>query len=147
MESVQKLALHLSRHGSKMTRSRAQVYEALLSADNPLSAVQLIGQLEDMDKVTVYRTIALFERIGIIHRTWNGFKSSIELSEEYSPHHHHFTCTTCAKVLSFRSERIERSLHELESELSVTISRHVVELGGVCSRCSTRQRVTSQTER
>jgi len=139
MERREKLRATLSQHGYKVTSVRQRVYEELAKADQPLSNVQLIRSLHDLDKVSIYRTIALFELIGIVHRIWNGFKSSIELSDAFSPHHHHFTCTNCGKVVSFKSEEIEKALHALETDLHVTISQHLVELNGICDDCQKDQ--------
>jgi Fur family ferric uptake transcriptional regulator len=139
MERREKLRATLSRHGYKVTSVRQRVYEELAKASQPLSNAQLIRSLHDLDKVSIYRTIALFELIGIVHRIWNGFKSSIELSDAFSPHHHHFTCTNCGKVVSFKSEEIEKALHALETDLHVTISQHLVELNGICDDCQKDQ--------
>ena len=81
------------------------------------------------------RTLHLFESIGVTHRVWNGFKSAVELSEAFSPHHHHFTCVACARVTSLGSERIEQALAETASGLGVSITSHVIELNGVCRDC------------
>lgn len=135
MERTEKLRTILSQHGYKVTVTRTRVYLALAEASQPLSNTQLIHNLPDLDKVSVYRTIALFESLGILHRIWNGFKSSIELSDAHSPHHHHFTCTNCSKVTSFKSEEVEGALHALEATLGVTINQHLVELSGICDSC------------
>lgn len=135
MERLEKLRATLSQQGHKVTVVRERVYTALAEAPRPLSNSQLIHSLDDLDKVSIYRTIALFESVGIVHRIWNGFKSSIELSDAFSPHHHHFTCTTCGTVMSFKSEEIEKSLHALEATLHVAIDQHIVELSGTCDNC------------
>lgn len=135
MERTEKLRTILSQHGHKVTTTRTRVYQALAEASHPLSNTELIHSLPDLDKVSVYRTIALFESLGIVHRIWNGFKSSIELSDTHSPHHHHFTCTNCGKVISFKSEEVEKTLHALETTLGVTINQHLVEVSGFCDSC------------
>lgn len=135
MDTSEKLRIYLANRGYKVTQVRTRIYQTLTEATQPLTTSELIRQLADMDKVSVYRTIALFEAIGIVHRIWNGFKSSVELSEEFSPHHHHFTCTDCGMIVSFKSEGIEHSLHQLEQQLDMTITRHLVELRGLCAKC------------
>ena len=122
--------------GHKVTPVRETVYRALATIEAPVSNAELIRQLADVDTVSVYRTLALFEAIGIINRIWTGFKSKVELGELFSPHHHHFTCNTCGGVLSFKSNEIERELTALELKLGVTIQQHQIELSGLCANCN-----------
>lgn len=139
MNDTQKLKDVLTHHGSKLTRGRARVYEVLQAADRPLSNQQLIALLPDIDRVSVYRTIDLFESVGIAHRIWNGFKSAVELSETFSTHHHHFSCTACRTVISFKNDAIEQALHDAATNLSLSVTGHVVELQGLCGQCSSQK--------
>lgn len=135
MSSWGKLQAVLAEHGYKVTTARKQVYSALANATQPLCNSEIINNVSGIDKVSVYRTLELYESIGISHRVWNGFKSKVELSDSFSPHHHHFTCDTCGKVISFRNKDIEKLLHSAEATLNVSIRHHVVELSGVCKDC------------
>ena len=135
MSGRSRLARTLRAHHKKLTDGRWRVYETLAAANQPLSNTQIIARLADRDRVSIYRTLHLFESIGVTHRVWNGFKSAVELSEAFSPHHHHFTCVACARVTSLGSERIEQALAETASGLGVSITSHVIELNGVCRDC------------
>lgn len=135
MTRVEKIENTLSRHGYKTTAVRKKVYFALADAPYPMSNSELIKHTKDVDKVSVYRTLALFETIGVVHRIWNGFKSKIELSEDFSPHHHHFTCTSCNMMVSFKNDEIEQALNALSKAMHVRIEQHLVELSGTCNQC------------
>ena len=126
----------LRTNGHKVTDVRESVYRALVDNKRPLSNAELTLLLTDVDKVSVYRTLALFESIGVIDRIWTGFKSKVELGELFSPHHHHFTCSTCGDITSFKSEQLEKELIALEARLGVTVKQHHIELSGACGRCS-----------
>ena len=136
MSDTQRFTDALARTRRKVTRGRLQVYRVLAAADRPLSNVQLIERLPEIDRVSVYRTLELFESIGITHRVWNGFKSAVELSGAFSPHHHHFTCTRCGQVSSIKSDAIERAIAYTAAQLDATITSHVIELQGLCRRCA-----------
>src|ERR1044071_1920166 len=101
----------LAQHGYSTTKPRRAVFEALLAAHNPKTITQLVKELPDIDKVSVYRTLDVFSKIGITHQVWNGFKSKVELSEAFSPHHHHFTCINCGKVITLKNDSLETKLH------------------------------------
>lgn len=136
MSPQQHLSTILAKHDYKLTKPRMAVFTALLHTGKPLTTSALAAQLCDtVDKVTVYRTIALFEKTGIVHRLWSGFKSSVELSEQFSPHHHHFTCLGCQQVSVFDDPGIEASLHALETKMSIQLQQHQIELQGYCQNC------------
>lgn len=121
-----------------MTRQRRLVFERLQQADRPLSITQLIDQLPMLDKATVYRIIELFEKVGLVHRVWHGFRSKIELSDAFSPHHHHFTCLECGSVTGLKSEQLEKDLEMLEEQGGFKLTHHTIELSGYCLKCKDR---------
>ncbi len=138
MSSIDKLHLVLAKHGYKITSARKQVYAVLSSATQPLSNGEVISSVKNIDKVSVYRTLELYESMGIAHRTWNGFKSKVELSDPFSPHHHHFTCASCGTVISFKNKEIEHALKNLEQTMKISVHYHLVELGGQCDNCKNK---------
>lgn len=135
MDSSDKLKILLKKQGYSVTRPRVATFEVLLEAHEALTIAQLIERLPSIDMVSVYRTLQLFEKAGIVHRVWNGFKSKIELSETFSPHHHHFVCNNCGAAQAIKSNQLEESLHALESEYGFDLRTHSVELSGFCEAC------------
>lgn len=136
MDNKLKLEKLLRNRGKSITKPREAVFGALQASKEPLSVTDLVSSLENVDKASVYRTVELFESVGIINRVWTGFKSKIELSEEFSVHHHHFTCRKCGRMSSFESEELEKSLEELENKNDFKLTHHSVELSGYCSVCN-----------
>ncbi len=136
MDATHKLTSVLKSHGHSVTGPRRQVFDSLLQANEPLSISQLIARLPSLDKASVYRIVKLYEQIGLVHRVWNGFKSKIELSESFSPHHHHFTCLGCGQAQALKSEGLERSLHDFERQYGFSLVQHSVELSGYCRECT-----------
>lgn len=126
----------LKKHGHSLTQPRLRVFEALQETNEPITVVDLADQLLSVDKVSVYRTIDIFEKIGVVHRVWTGFKSKIELAEAFSSHHHHFTCLKCGRTIPLESAVLEQDLKGLELIYGFTLLQHSVELGGHCSDCA-----------
>jgi len=135
MQPKEKLIQLLKSRGYSATKARLSVFDALLQAHEAVTPTQLIESVPDSDMVSVYRTIQLFEKIDVIHRVWNGFKSKLELSELFSPHHHHFTCSRCSASIAIKSEDLEHSLHGLEATYGFALREHSVELSGFCREC------------
>ncbi len=125
----------LTTHGYSLTTPRQAVFDKLKKIAEPVTIVELARQLPKIDKVSVYRTIDVFEEIGIVDRVWTGFKSKVELCEEFSSHHHHFTCLKCGKTVDLESEELERSMKALEASHGFMLLQHSIELAGYCKDC------------
>jgi len=130
----------LRRHGQSLTAPRRAVYGAL-SEHLPLTMADLIARCPDIDRASVYRTVALFERLGIAQRLQTGWKYRLELSDQFQDHHHHATCLHCGRSLVVpESASIEEALRSLAAELGFELQHHQLELQGRCASC---QRVTT----
>lgn len=145
MDRKERLKQVLSENGYSVTSQRLRVFNELQKADEPMTVVDLAGRLTNVDRVSSYRTIELFEKIGIIHRVWTGFKNKVELSEAFSSHHHHFTCIKCGKSTGLKSELLERELKNFETEHGFKLVQHSVELNGYCANCKTSSLSTTES--
>ena len=136
MSSVEStLALHLKKAGFSLTQPRREVFEAL-QAHGPLTMLQLYTQLNRINRTTVYRVIALFEELNIVQRVARGWKYSLELTDEFIPHHHHFTCTKCHKTTSFDEPKsFDALLESVASHNGFLPTGHTLEIEGLCSSC------------
>lgn len=120
--------------GRSLTAPRRAVFRALL--EGPATPAQLAVSLQgSMDRASVYRTVELFEQLGVVNRIWHGFKSHIELSEIFLPHHHHAICQRCGAVLDLTSTELEQALARLAKTHGFLTVEHSVELSGYCSEC------------
>ena len=91
----------LKHHRVSLTKPRKLIYE-VLSRNEPLTMQELQANVPDLDKTTVYRTVALYEQLGIVQRLQIGWKYKVELSNEYQDHHHHVTCVQCGQTVAVR---------------------------------------------
>src|SRR6185312_13406011 len=90
----------LKKNGASLTKPRKIVFDLLLDQD-PQSMQVLIKRSEDrLDRATIYRTIELFEELGIVRRLNIGWKYKVELSDLFVTHHHHFYCTNCGTTFN-----------------------------------------------
>lgn len=125
----------LKASGKSLTLPRRQVF-ALLQLHGPLSVAAIARSCsEAIDKATVYRTVELYEDLGIVNRIWHGFKSTVELSEIFTPHHHHAVCQQCGETIDIMSEQLERSISAIAKEHGFIPLQHTVELQGYCKNC------------
>jgi Fe2+ or Zn2+ uptake regulation protein len=134
--AIERFTEILREHGLSVTAPRRQVFDALLAADDPRSMKQVIASCTPAtDRASVYRTIDTFVRSGIAVRIPIGFTYKYELSEEFSGHHHHFSCVKCGVTVPFESDIIEQTLQQLAAESGFKVRQHQMEAQGLCAAC------------
>ncbi len=126
----------LKNSGNSVTKTRSLVFKALLEKE-PQSMGELHHALKNkLDRASLYRTIELFERLGIVQRLQIGWKYKIELSDTYNYHHHHITCSRCAMTIPVREDlTLEASIKSLATEYGFTGISHQLEIRGICQNC------------
>jgi Fur family ferric uptake transcriptional regulator len=126
----------LKKNKYSLTQARTLVFEALQD-EEPLSMSELLVKLDRMiDRASLYRTITLFEQLGIVQRLQMGWKYKIELADDFNFHHHHITCKNCGLTLPVREDlTLEASIRTLAMEYGFTEVTHQLEMHGLCPRC------------
>jgi Fur family transcriptional regulator, ferric uptake regulator len=124
----------LKRNGQSVTKTRLAVFEAL-NGQEPLSMHELVERVRSADRASVYRTVDLFERLGIVQRLNTGWKYKVELSDKFAAHHHHLTCTRCGTTVQMNEEELEAVIDRLARAHSFLPSAHQIEIQGICSSC------------
>ena len=95
----------LKAKGCKLTLQRRSVLDVLIEhATEHLSTEEIYGEVKkkypEIGLATVYRTVQLFEEMGIVDRlNFDDGCSRFELASEQSVHHHHhLICEVCNRV-------------------------------------------------
>lgn len=129
-------AATLRKNKYSVTSARTLVFEAL-EHEEPLSMAELGAKLAGMiDRASLYRTITLFERLGIVQRLQIGWKYKIELADDFNFHHHHITCKNCGLTSPVREDlTLEASIRTLAMEYGFTEVTHQLEMHGLCPNC------------
>jgi len=92
-----------------------------------------------VDRASLYRTVHLFEQLGLVQRIYIGWKYKIELSDIFTHHHHHISCLGCGKVVAMTEEaEIEQLISQLAARHGFTAQSHQLEVRGYCPLCSQR---------
>lgn len=130
----------LRQYGKSITKPRETVFKAFLKSNHPLAVSEIVGELSDkVDRASVYRIIELFEKLGILQRLQLGWKYKLELSDIFSPHHHHLVCNNCGKIIPLEEDPLlEKYLAEIANMQNFSEIRHHLELSGTCPDCKTK---------
>ncbi|MDQ3065110.1 MAG: transcriptional repressor [bacterium] len=126
----------LKHSGYSITKARATVFSALQST-KPKTMRQLVESVDGViDRASVYRTIALYEQLGIVKKIQHGWKYRLELGDDFAPHHHHLTCRVCGRVINFdEPEQFDEMLSIVAANNGFTPESHNLEITGMCSNC------------
>jgi Fur family ferric uptake transcriptional regulator len=97
-----------------------------------------------IDRASLYRTVGLFEQLGIVQRIYIGWKYKVELSDVFTHHHHHISCLTCGKIVAITEEdEIETLITALAAKHGFTTQNHQLEVRGYCPTCQNEPKPTS----
>ena len=134
------IATLLRRNGLSVTKQRLTVF-ALLEGREPISMYELYELArEQLDRASLYRTIATFEKLGIVRRVNIGWKYKVELNDMFSEHHHHLTCLNCHTVIPMSEDELETFIDTVATRHHFTPIEHEVEIQGYCENCCTQFR-------
>lgn len=131
----------LAERGIRMTAQRRAILSVIETANKHLDAGQILHQARQMeasvDRATVYRTLTLLKRQGLIDELdlmhLNGESHYYE--RKTGRDHIHIACLRCGKIAEFLSERFDSLKRELEQECRFHIMVARLEVGGYCSAC------------
>jgi Fur family ferric uptake transcriptional regulator len=131
----------LKKDGASLTKPRKIVFGFLLNQE-PQSMQALVKRADgQVDRATIYRTIELFEQLGIVHRVNIGWKYKIELSDVFLGHHHHFHCINCGKTFTLpASPMLETMIDTVVSKEGYSPRGHQLEVHGLCPTCVSKRK-------
>lgn len=126
----------LANNNYQVTRAREATFKLLISPQ-PQTMHDVLSKAQGtVDRVSVYRNIDVFEKIGLVHRVYIGWKYKLELSDEFTGHHHHLSCLKCGKVIDIEDEKhIDEFIDEVAKKAGFQPHRHQFEIDGYCRDC------------
>ncbi len=140
-EAPGRLQAELLARGVRLTRQRRTILGIIETADQHMDAGMILRKARKLDstidRVTIYRTLKLLKRHGLIdeldllHIRGDGHYYERHPQRE----HIHMACLRCGKVMEFESTLFERLKGQIERDCSFHIVVTRVEMGGYCSAC------------
>lgn len=136
------LQAELTRRGVRMTKQRRAVLRVIETASKHLDASQIRRKAQrvdaTVDRSTVYRTLELLKRQGLIDELdllhMEGERHYYE--RKLGKDHIHMACLRCGKIMEFQSKIFESLKRQLERDCRFKIAVSRLEVGGYCSSCS-----------
>jgi len=131
----------LRERGIRLTRQRRVILQVMDTAEQHLDVDQILDRAQKIDHdvhlVTVYRTIDLLKKEGLIDELdLLHLRGDRHYYETHGPRDHiHVACLRCGKVREFESRLYEQLKEQIarDCDIQVTVSR--TEVGGICNDC------------
>ncbi len=145
----------LKAEGYKITSPRKSilsVLERLGGHPNAREVFQDINSVSsDIGLTTIYRTLELFVKLGILKKyDFGDGHSRYEITNEKSDHHHHIICEKCLKVIEYRDFHdeemalIKKIQSKLEKKYHFSIRQHDLDFYGLCKECADKENSQEQ---
>lgn len=141
IETKESIKEKLKERGYKMTFQRKVIIEAFEQDERThLSSEEIYDYVrKNYPKIglaTIYRTLQLYEELGIIYRQNfdDGF-SKYEINYDEEHQHHHLICSECGVVEEFNQDLLDELESKIETEKNFKIKNHSVQFFGYCKKC------------
>jgi Fur family ferric uptake transcriptional regulator len=83
---------------------------------------------------SIYRSLDLFESLGVIFKITNGSNVKYKLCE-LQDHHHHIVCKTCGHVVEFEFCDISSWSEKVRESTGYEVTDHQLNFYGLCKDC------------
>jgi len=131
--------------GLRLTLPRRYIINVFITQKGHLSAEDVFTRVQKLYPrtgfATVYRTLDLLRREGILRRfEFGDGRARYELADQ-NFHHHHLVCRQCGRIINYSDftkeeeglfRRIEKAL---EKKYDFAIDSHQLHFYGLCARC------------
>jgi Fur family ferric uptake transcriptional regulator len=137
------LAERLRTRGLRLTAQRQRVLDAVDALEHATPEAIGARLREDAgpggaapDPSTVYRTLELLERLGLVWHTHLGKGAPVYHAAEHP--HVHVVCASCGEIASADPQLLAGAAERLAEDLGFTVDVGHVALSGTCRACRER---------
>jgi Fur family ferric uptake transcriptional regulator len=149
---MQRFEQALRERGLKSTAQRDDIARVFFAAGGHRSVEELYGAVKRVNPrvgyATVYRTLRLLKECGLAaERHFDDGQARYEPVEAEEQQHDHIICERCGKIVEFASHELEQLQERIGRFLGFVVSRHRMELYGICAECREGRRQPRRAER
>jgi len=128
----------LEENGGRLTAPRKAIVELLVTSNHALGPIEIYDLVRKQNPkvglVTIYRTLELLGRLGLVERIHlpDGCHMILRAARG---HEHVVLCTGCGRAEYFPGEDISDWIDHISRESGFTIQSHWLQLQGLCEDC------------
>ena len=121
-----------------LSHPRLLIYQELSSAPSPLSPSEIYQSLLKKKRriglTSIYRSLDLFESLGIAFKIANGSAVKYKVCE-LEDHHHHIVCKLCGHVVELDYCDISEWSRKVTESTGYEVTDHQFNFYGFCKAC------------
>ncbi len=125
-----------------LSHPRLLIYQELSNASSPLSPLEIYQNLLKKRKkvglTSIYRSLELFESLGLVFKIVNGSNVKYKLCE-LKNHHHHIVCKACGNVVELNFCDISDWSKKVTESTGFQVVDHQLNFYGFCKSCKPLQ--------
>jgi Fur family ferric uptake transcriptional regulator len=126
----------------RLSHPRLLIYQELSDTKTPLSPQELYQILLKKQKriglTSIYRSLDLFESMGMVFKIINGSSVKYKLCE-IEDHHHHIICKACGNVVELNFCDISDWSKKVTESTGYQVTDHQLNFYGFCKACKPSQ--------
>ncbi len=139
MDQSRDIISKLSELGYRLTPQRMMVLSAIENSDNHISAeeiyAQIVAKYPQVNISTVYRTLELLKRLGLVTETDLG-GGRVRYHSAEKGHHHHLVCEKCGTIINIDESTLARLQDVLLHRYNFSARLSHLAIFGRCVNCS-----------
>ncbi|MGA1046672.1 MAG: Fur family transcriptional regulator [Minisyncoccia bacterium] len=132
-----KVFQYLRNNNIRITQHIKAILGIIILQSTPIDAKtiynQLISDKQIIDLSTIHRILDKLNKIKLLDSIYGEKSTYYELSSQFLPHHHHFTCIKCGTITDIDICMINPILNSLDN-IGIPLS-HSFEIKGICNNC------------
>jgi len=126
----------------RLSHPRLLIYQELFDSRSPLSPQELYRSLLKKQRkvglTSIYRSLDLFESLGIVFKIINGTSVKYKLCQT-EDHHHHIVCKACGDVVELDFCDISDWSKKVTESTGYQVVDHQLNFYGFCKTCKPLQ--------
>jgi len=139
MNRPRDIVTKLSKQGYRLTPQRLMILSAIENSANHISAEEIYAQVIDkyphVNISTVYRTLELLKRLGLVTETDLG-GGRVRYHPAEKGHHHHLVCRQCGTIIDLDGALLSPLKSALLREYKFSADLRHLAIFGRCVKCS-----------
>ena len=139
MEQFRDIVSELSEQGYRLTPQRLMILSAIEDTDSHISAeeiyTQVVAKYPNVNISTVYRTLELLKRLGLVTETDMG-GGRVRYHPVDKGHHHHLVCQECGAITDLDESVLASIKNTLLHEYKFIADLRHLAIFGCCVNCS-----------
>lgn len=136
MDPLKEQIDQLRTRGYRITPQRMALLEIMHHASGHMQPAEIyqlaVNKIPGINEATVYRTLEMFAREGVIHRCYH---DGSQIVYELTGQHHHLICRGCGSEISFDHQLLSGAYAVIEDRTGFILDTNHVIIHGMCPVC------------